>query len=91
MTTMTYLWDLVGPLNEKGEPTGPVKSEINTILAREAMVRDPKRYVQALPKGMSPGPAETERLERIQRLEAELKGDGPDPHFPSYTFGRPPA
>jgi len=90
MSTMTQLWDLIGPLDKEGKPLGPVRTEVNTILAREAIARDPKRYTFSLPKGASPGPAEAERLARQAQLEAELKGDMPDPHFPTYTFGREP-
>ena len=90
MSTMITLWDLVGPLGEDGKPTGPVRSEVNTVLAREAMHREPKRYAYQLPKGMSPGPAEMERLNRQAEFEGQLKGM-PDPHFPAVAgpeFGR---
>jgi len=93
MSTMTTLWDLVGPVGDDGKPRGPVRTEVNTVLAKEAMGRDPKRYAQDLPKGASPGPAEADRLERQAQLERELKGDLPDPHFPQALpgpdFGRP--
>lgn len=71
------LWDLIGqPTGKKDEKTGfeitdgPVKIEFNSILAREALQRDPDRYKIDLPRGVKPGPGQIAFEER-QRAEAE--------------------
>lgn len=70
-------WDLIGDLTgEKDAKTGaaltdgPVQIFRTGILAREALSRDPERYVLTLPKGIKPGPAQIEAEERA-RDEAE--------------------
>ncbi len=90
MVEMVPVWDLFGPKDPDGQPTGPVKLQMNTILAREAMRRDKDRYVLELPKNVLPGKAEREREERESALKAELDAERmPDPHFPAPVVGRP--
>lgn len=67
------LWDLIGePTGEKDAKTGaaltdgPVQIVRTGILAREALNRDPERYVLTLPKGSKPGPAQIEAEERAR-------------------------
>lgn len=73
------LWDVV-------VEDGPVKIEFTSILAREAMVRDPARYKLELPRGTKPGPAQTAAEERIAAEIAETNAEAPDP-----AYGRTPA
>ncbi len=89
MVEMVPIWDLFGPKDMDGQPTGPVKLQMNTILAREALRRDKDRYVLELPKNVVPGRAEREREEREAAIKAELDAERmPDPHFPAPTAGR---
>lgn len=90
MVEMVAIWDLFGPADREGQPTGPLKLQMNTILAREALRRDGNRYVLELPKNVLPGKAEREREEREAQLKAELDAERmPDPHFPAAPVGRP--
>jgi hypothetical protein len=69
------LWDMTGPLDESGEPTGPVKLEFTGILAREALQRDPERYKVDLPRGVKPGPAQAEAEERAAADQTEADAE----------------
>jgi hypothetical protein len=83
MVEYVNVWDLFGPSDKDGQPLGPVEINMNTVLAKEAMARDPGRYVLQLPKNVQPGKADRERKEREARLKAELEAERlPDPHFP---------
>lgn len=59
---------------------GPVKLERTSILAREAMQRDPERYRLELPRNIKPGPAQIE----AERRAAEAAAEDEDPPDPVY-------
>lgn len=61
------LWDVV-------IEDGPVKLEFTSILAREALQRDPKRFCLVLPKGMKPGKLQDDADERA-RLDAQTAAE----------------
>lgn len=64
---------------EKG---GPVELERWGVEVEEAIARDPKRYRRELPKGMKPGRAHFENLERQRTRADELAEDRRrDPQF----------
>lgn len=69
------LWDVVGPLDDEKNGTGPVKVQFTGILAREALQRDPDRYKLDLPRGIKPGPAQDEADERDRELAAEAEAE----------------
>ena len=48
---------------------GPVQLIMRTVNAKDALRRDPNRYVLKLPRGIKPGPAQAE-LEQRNRDEA---------------------
>ena len=52
---------------------GPVRVEFTGILAREALQRDPERFMFELPKGIRPGPLQQEADERAAAEQAELE------------------
>lgn len=56
---------------------GPVELTMWTVDAREAKKRAPDRYVDKLPRGMRPGPADDELKARASMRDEEA----PDPHF----------
>lgn len=61
---------------------GPIELAMNTVLAREAMTRDPERYVDRLPKGVKPGRADAASREEAARRQAQSAKDASkDPHF----------
>ena len=59
------IWDLKAD-------EGPVGIEMWSIDARDALKRDPERFVVKLPKGMKPGPAHERNQERAARARDEL-------------------
>lgn len=60
---------------------GPVKVEFTTILAREALVRDPARFQFELSRGTKPGQLQVEADERIAAERAEDGAEAPDPVY----------
>ena len=61
---------------------GPVQIERNPVVAREAMFRDPDRFVMTLPRGAKPGRVDAENKRKQYDREAALKADAKkDPHF----------
>lgn len=68
------LWDVLAE-------DGPVKLERTTIIAREALQRDPARYKLELPRGTKPGPAQIEAERRAAEIAAEENTEPPDPVF----------
>ncbi len=56
------IFDLGPPVADPGrrawerENGGPVEVEAHTVQAGEMLERDPARYVEALPEGVTPGP-----------------------------------
>lgn len=68
------LWDVL-------IENGPVKVEFTTILAREALQRDPGRFKMALPPGTKAGPLQIEADERAAAELAEADAEPADPHF----------
>jgi hypothetical protein len=68
------LWDV---LIERG----PVRVEFTTLLAREALARDPDRFKFDLPKGVKPGELQ---LEADERARADAESDDTEPPDPVY-------
>lgn len=52
---------------------GPVQIERWSVEARDAVQRDPKRYVKALPKNLKPGHGHIENLRRKEAEDAEFR------------------
>ncbi len=65
---------------------GPAKIEFTTMLAREALQRDEKRYKLELPRGMKPGQLQ---LDNEERAAADAEAANVEPADPVY--GRTPA
>lgn len=84
MVLMVKLWDLFGPSDTLGQPTGPIELQFNSVLAKEALQRDPARFVVELPKNINPGRADKERKKQEADRQAEFDAELPDPHY-----GRP--
>lgn len=59
------IWDL-------GAEDGPVQIEMRSVNARDALQRDPKRYVIKLPRGVKPGPAHHREEERKRQEMADF-------------------
>ncbi len=55
------------------EAGGPVELERWSVEARDAVQRDPRRYVKKLPKGVSPGHGHAENLRRKAEEDAEFR------------------
>ena len=49
---------------------GPYQLTMRSVNARDALKRDPNRYVLKLPKGLKPGPKQAE-IEQQERDEAD--------------------
>jgi hypothetical protein len=60
---------------------GPVKIEFTSMLAREALVRDPERYKFDLPRGVKPGQLQFDAEDRARALAEEAESEPPDPVF----------
>ena len=64
------------------ETGGPVEIEMWSVNAKEAELRDPKRYTRKLPKGHKPGHAHLENERRATaRKQEEAVAAQKDPHF----------
>lgn len=61
---------------------GPILIERNPVVAREAIQRDPDRYMQTLPKGMKPGFGHAaNQQQQADRAKALAADAAKDPHF----------
>lgn len=54
---------------------GPVEIEMWSVNAREAMERDPERYVLELPPGLRPGHGHADNQRRAAAVRTDLRGN----------------
>lgn len=66
----------------RSECGGPVEIEMWSVLAAEALQRDPQRYSRKLPRGVKPGHAHEQNQNKAQlRLIEDAATAEKDPHF----------
>jgi hypothetical protein len=67
---------------------GPMVLDMWSVDSKDATARDPNRYMLELPKGMKPGKAHMEQLERERAREEELAAAADrDPQFGTKAQG----